>query len=196
MALLPKRSSPGCARSPGRTSRVRSAGLLLITSVLLALLPQNAALAHGYPEPQVRNGWGYWSPTSRCVWSEIKQWHFQHEIVTSMWHPGWDGRSCALPKNEPAYSIQHRTEYYKSPAWLASGGYTKCYASWGWLGNGRPDWYTRTVIGDVWPACNWGAGVNVDITIDLWQRYAYAGLYLPSPGGTAWRPATHHCHCP
>ena len=80
---------------------------------------------------------------------------------------------------------------------MAGGGsYTKCYASWGWLGNSQLSWYTRDVIGDVWPACNWGAGVNVDITIDFWQRWANGGQYIPSMSGAAWRPATHHCHCP
>lgn len=160
------------------------------------MLPQNAAWAHYYREPQVRQGFGHWSPDWRCLYSDVKQWHYQHEMVTSMWFP-WDtGRPCALPITEPAYTIQHRTEYYKSPAWLAAGSYTKCYASWGWLGNSQPSWYTRDVIGDVWPACNWGAGVNVDITIDFWQRWANVGSCLPGISGAAWRPATHHCHCP
>ena len=196
--MIVRRSYSLPARPPGGGGRrVRSAGVLLLASILLALFPQNAALAHGHPEPQDRHGFGVWSSTGTCLWSHVLQWHYRHELHSQTWARSGGPSACYYPVNRPAYSIQHRTEYYKSQPWLG-GPYSWCTSMWGWAKNTTSTWHLATIINDdVWRwNCNHGAGVYVDITIDFWQRWWWGDGYLPSSGGAAWRPATHHCHCP
>jgi hypothetical protein len=198
MAHCTRRSSSGSARSPGRRERrVRSAGLLLVASVLLALVPQNAALAHGHTEPRAKDGFGYHTSNWICLWSQVWQYHYSHELHTQTWIAS-AGRPCYYPVNRAPGEIQHRTEYYKSQPWLYQP-YQLCNKMFGWARNTVTTWHLDTVNNwDIWPSgsCNWGPGVYVDITMDFWQKFLNAGTHFPSTAGLAWRPATHHCHCP
>ncbi len=193
-----KRSDLRPARPPGHR-RVRAAGILLISAVLLALLPQNAALAHGHPEPDYRDGYAWYTYSGVCEWGFVEQWHYKHHLNSQTWVSS-AGRPCYYPINRGAGGIQHRAEYFKSQPWLG-GPYQFCYGTYGWYRNQATSWYLDTVNNwDIWGgsgySCNWGAGVYVDISLDFMQKFSDGGYWIPNNSGTAWRPATHHCHCP
>jgi hypothetical protein len=189
-------SSAGSARFPrGRRRRVRSAGFLLVASVAVAILPQSAAQGdpNGYPASMTRTyrvyAGSFPGTPSFCVYGRGNQRHRESHITTYTEHP-----NCGYyPRTLPVGTIRHRAEYFKG--WPGQPYHFCAYVP----EKANPyqmSGFTTSITWDVWPQCNFGPGVWVDITMDTWNYALYAGDWRPWYGGGAIRPITSHCHCP
>ena len=195
MALGRRRSSTASARSPGRKEgRARRAGVFLLASISLALLPQQSAVAHD-STTRYRERISAHIP-EMCVRHGAEQNHTWHYVMTIS-----QTANCFDPLyRDPGY-INQRQEYYKSPPWNGAGAYTRCavnpyYTFWS-KNTRRAYQLSRIYNEDIWGwGCNHGPGVHVTITMDTWHRVAYNHAWFPSIDGAAYRPYTSHCHCP
>ena len=141
----------------------------------------STAQAHG--GGSFERGWLYGSPTM-CTYGDDFQYHGYSGVRTSAYGGGFGscayGFSTWYVHNEVYKAIPGRAaEYCGSSGWYYSSTRTYRFVGENWI--------------DLWSAypCNYGFNVNVEIFIDGQYADLNNTWY-----GSAWRPATSHCHCP